>query len=383
MPAIGTVRSLGSATLNSGVGRTVKWWEAWSGVAWAPWWGKHGSVIAAGGGHDTDGEQNDVARLDINSGAWSMIKSPPADWYKKPDTLDVADRAGAGWMWANATIGDATMQTGESPAQHHYGALLALPEDAIPGQGAVDGWLFHAGQAAIPKNGNNGSNMSHKLRMGIDQLYSLHGTPPHSYGHGNSGAAYDSLRRRVWFHEQTSNPTRVYRYKDLDGESEGTVTMTGEQWVKSYDSVAYSASHDCLIHLIERSGASDWTDLLVVDLDTHEAFRPDQDGGDAPPSTPNASFAACWCEDWNCLAYLRGQGEQKVHFLVPTGDPRTAPWAWSSQDIVPHGGGSEILSADGGKPAFNRLGRVPSLGNVLLWCAQADEPVQLIHVTPP
>ncbi len=384
MPEVGQVRSLGSATLNAGVGRSVKWWEAWSGVAWAPWWGTHGSVIAAGGGHDTDGEANDVARLDIATGAWSMIKSPPADWYMKPDTLDIADRAGAGWMWANATVGDATMQTGESPTQHHYGALLALPESAIPGLGATNGWLFHAGTAAIPKNGAMGSAMAHKLRMGIDQQYTLHGTPPHSYNHGNTGAAYDSARRRVWFSQQTMDPSSTLRYKDLDGASEGSLTLSGGiEWGLSYDSINYSPSNDCLVRVLQRFGVSDWSDLLVLDLAAGQAYRPAQTAGASAPATPNASFAATWVEAWGCVAYLRGQGEQKVHFLKPTGNPRTDAWAWSSQDITTSGGEAAIRSSDGGNPAFNRLGHVPSLGNVLLWCAKASEPVQLIHVTPP
>lgn len=384
LPAAGEVTDLGTATLNAGVGRTVNWWTAWSGVAWAPWWGTAGSILAAGGGH-TDGDQNDVARFDIATGAFSMLKSPPATAYAKAAGNLVADTATDGWMWANTTPGDTTMQTGESPAQHHYGGLLAIPSNAIESLGATNGILCHVGQAAIANNGDNGSKAIHVLRMGQDQQYTRYGPSSASLSHHRAqrGTCYDAKRNRVWFPQHNaSDPSVTFAYRDMSDGSEGTQAFSLQggmsAWASSYDSMEWSSRHDCIVRIMEVPGSSprEYTKIIVLDLATNLAYQPAQTG--TPPAGDN-NFAAGWSDTLNCFVVLRGSsGDNKVYFCKPSGNPRTGSWAWTSQTIT-----SGTVRAAQGNPAFNRLRHVTALGNVLLWAADARYPVQLIGVTPP
>ena len=384
LPAAGEVTDLGTATLNAGVGRTVNWWTAWSGVAWAPWWGTAGSILAAGGGH-TDGDQNDVARFDIATGAFSMLKSPPATAYAKAAGNLVADTATDGWMWANTTPGDTTMQTGESPAQHHYGGLLAIPSNAIDSLGATNGILCHVGQAAIANNGDNGSKAIHVLRMGQDQQYTRYGPSSASLSHHRAqrGTCYDAKRNRVWFPQHNaSDPSVTFAYRDMSDGSEGTQAFSLQggmsAWASSYDSMEWSSRHDCIVRIMEVPGSSprEYTKIIVLDLATNLAYQPAQTG--TPPAGDN-NFAAGWSDTLNCFVVLRGSsGDNKVYFCKPSGNPRTGSWAWTSQTIT-----SGTVRAAQGNPAFNRLRHVTALGNVLLWAADARYPVQLIGVTPP
>lgn len=384
LPAAGAVADYSTNTLNAAVGRTVKWLAAWSGVAWAPWWGRAGTVVMAGGGHG-DGEPNDVYALDAYTRSIAAVKSPPASSFVKSDTQNNADAAGDGWMWANTTLGNTAVQTGESPAQHHYGGLLAVPPNAIVSLGASNGLLLHVGQSAIPIQGNLGGKGIHALRMGQDQLHTLYGpsSASLSYHRGHGGVCHDRKRNRTWFPQHAGqDPSVSLAYRDLaDGsESVQAFALQGgmSAWAPSYDSIEWSARHDLIVRIIEVPGSSPkaYTKLLVLDPVDSKAYQPAQTG---TPPAGDPAFAACWSDVFNAWCVLRaGGGDNTVYFLKPTGDPRTEAWAWTSQAIS-----GTLLPAQDERPAFNRLRHVPALGNVLLWAADARFPVQSIVVTAP
>lgn len=394
LPASGEVIDLGTGTVNAALGRTVSWFRAWTGVVHAASFGRAGSTLAAGGGH-TDGRPNDWTRFDLFTRTHSVVKAAATAYVKPPGDAnagEVADRATTGWMYANATAGDTTQQTGESPAQHFWGGPVWLPENAIPGLGATYGWIFSPGQTGTADNGNNGAAIAHKLRVGIDQQWTLHGTPPHTRSHGHCAGVFDPIARKVWFmNGMSSDPMDYYYYKDLPTGGEGTqafVASSPKNFIQGYESAHYSARWRCTIHIRKDSypdSSNAYPYVLVIDPATNTRYRPIM-AGPVPTKPAFDCIAATWSDKWNRFAYISGTGEQKVWFGTPSGDLKSdsCTITWTSQDIDT----GTLRAADGyigsdGRPAHNRLHHAAMLGDFLEWAATTAHPFQLIGVTPP
>lgn len=368
LPAPGTVADLGTDTLDTAAGRTTGFWRSYSGIGWAPWWGSYGSVIAGGGGH-TNGEYNDLYRFNLDTQDWTRIKTA-ATSYVKPATSLNADTA-TGWMWANATNGDTALQTGELHSDHHYANLLCVPGDAISGT-APNGWLVKAGTVAMSTLGGAGTTRCAVLAMGEDETWAHLGSGD-TVGSSRGGTAYDSLRGRIWCRPDSRG--RTLYYKQCSGGAEGSVLFSGSSWENGGSVLEYSAADDLLIRY-KHGGDSDGVTLRVLDPADATQYTPTI-SGTAPSS---GYFACCWSESWGCLVVYEGGGGNTVYFLKPSGDPRSTTWTWSTQTFTGTARGLyEDVSGEG--QSYNRIRHVESLGNVLVWCARGDQPVQLIHLS--
>ena len=384
----GTVADLSLNTVDEAAGRRVNFWKAWSGVAWAPWWGRMGSVLIAGGGH-VDGEENDIYRFDVEARSVVRIKESANVHIKLVSGSPVADTR-TGWMWASADATDSRVQEGELFAQHEYSGLLAIPESAIPGLGARNGWLFSAGRTGMPLNGTELSVAGFKLRLGVDQKWTHQGPLTHAKVEGFDpvyylkGTCYDPRRRLVWFKAGQYYPSLSMCYRNAVDGSSGYLTFSNVDRIDGVDGaqvIEYASAHDCIIQNSFVAGSSplEYTRLRVWDLTTGKVYQPNQTG--TKPPAPHVAWAMCWSDVWNCMVFISGQGDNTVHFLKPTGNLRTDPWQWSSQTVT--GTLRSGYTAGGGVSSYNRLRHCTALGNVLIWCARTDEPVQMIHVSPP
>jgi hypothetical protein len=366
VPPVGTVADLTLNTLDSANGALATTvWSAWSGVAWAPWWGQYGSMIAGGGGH-ADGDTNTLFRIDVASRTITKLNNPAPVYYK----LDryCADPI-TGWLWANSIEGDTTVQVGQPFTAHFYAHLIALPPDAVPGRtDAPRGWLYTPGRVTMPTVALRGTNAAHMLRLGETTVWEMNGTP----GANNAeygGAAYDSLRRRVWFCRV--GPTNTLHFRDIAAGVQGQQMVTGVSLRGYYTTIEYWAVQD-LILFCGYTGALG--ELQVFDPVTNVAYRPAVTGA-PPPSTNN--FAWTFSDAWGCWVHYPGDGSNTFYFLKPTGNPRTDPWTFSSQTVA------GVVRGVVASPAYTRIRHVPALGNVLIWAARTDAPVQLIHVVAP
>ena len=385
---VGTVADLSLNTVDEGAGRRVSFWKAWSGVGWAPWWGRLGSVIIAGGGH-VDGSENDIYRFDVEARTVVRIKESAPSFFKPIAGAPVADKV-TGWMWANSDLNDPSTQEGELFAAHEYSGLQAIPGSAIPGLGASNGWLFAAGRAVMPLNGTEQSVAGFKLRLGLDQKWTHQGPLTHAKVEGHDpvyytkGTCYDARRRLVWFKAGQSSPSTSMCYRNTVDGSSGYLTFSNVDrinGVDGYQVLEYASAHDCIIQGCEIIGSTpkEYTRVRVWDLATGRAYQPAQMGTKMP--APHSTWAMCWSDVWNCMVFVTGQGDNTVYFCKPTGNPRTDPWQWSSQTVA--GTVRTGYTASGGAPSFNRLRHCTALGNVLIWCGRTDEPIQMIHVSPP
>jgi hypothetical protein len=385
---VGTVADLSLNTVDQAAGRRVNFWKAWSGVGWAPWWGRLGSVIIAGGGHG-DGSENDIYRFDVEERVVSRIKQSAPIFYKQVPGMPVADKL-TGWMWASSDVGDTSTQEGELFAVHEYSGLQAIPEPGIPGKGASHGWLFAAGRGGMPLDGQSQTSAGFKLRLGIDQKWTHQGPLAHSKVQGfdpiahRKATCYDPSRRLVWFKGGAYYPSTTMCYrKTVDGSS-GYLTFSnvdGIDGIDGYQVLEYASAHDCLVQGCEVIGSSpkEYSRLRVWDLATGRVYQPSQLG--TKPPVPHSTWAMCWSDVWNCMAFISGQGDNTIYFLKPTGNLRSDPWQWSSQTVS--GTVRSGYIAGGGLPSFNRLRHCTALGDVLIWCGKTDEPIQMIHVSPP
>lgn len=367
LPAVGTVEDLTTNTVNSAAGYSSNMWKAWSGVAWAPWWGTYGSIIASGGGH-TDGDKNDVYRIDIGTRLVTQIKAA-ATAFSKADGY-IADTT-TGWMWANATGGDTTVQTGEPFTPHFYGGLVALPPDFSP-SGATNGSLYTGSRTGMPYTGSAGTLMAHNLRLGVDTLWTAQGGGT-DLGGGYAGydfKVFDPKRNRVWY--KTDRFGNDFQYRNLSTGAETVVAFTNGSAVDSAGAVAFlMAADDCIFSVMSAGGTPVFS---VTDLAATTCYSPTRTG--TAPSASSGSWAWGWSDAWHSAFYF--DGGNTVWFLKPTGNPRSAAWAWTSQSIT-----GTVYPNVGGNGAFNRLRHAAILGDVLIWCPDTANPVQVIRVTAP
>lgn len=374
LPAAGTVADLGTDTVDSVAGRTTNFWKTYSGIGWAPWWGAYGSVLALGGGH-SDGEINDIYRIDIGTQSITRIKTPATSYPKTYGAATLNGDPDSGWMWANATVGDTTVQTGELHADHHYQHLVCIPGSAIPGGGATNGYLCKPGTVSMPPTGGYGTARLCAIRLGVDNVWTHIGSgDTQQASHG--GAVYDPARNRIWYRPDTLGLGTSIYYKEIDGSGESTLSISGTSFTSQYFFWAFDQTSDSLI-LWAPEGDHAGVYLRIFDPDTGTQYQPAITGS-APPSL--AWRAACWSDSWRCLVVYPGTGGTTIYFLTPGVDPRVDDWSWSSQTFT---GTARSLDTNpsGGGQGYNRLQHVASLGNVLVWCSQSSLPVQLIHLS--
>lgn len=388
VPAENTAANFGTS-LNTGIGRSVAFWTANGGLAWAPWWGTHGSYITSGGGHG-DGSENDVWRFDIDTQTLSQLKAS-ASIFIKPSGANATyvARELDGWMYDNAVAGDTTVQTGEPFAPHAALLLQALPESAIPGEGATNGWLHWIGLHSMPVSGQRGTYTAQKLRMGVDTTYTLAsatGLPLiESYWWPLGNGCYDPSRNRVWYHLNFSPavggaPSTMLGYRDIETGASSSQTFTG---IDSYagglnEAPFFLAAYDCIVCVGIVDASPTTVGVVVYDLTTNLVYRPTL-SGTAPVVDERAGKT--WSDSWGKLALVCAANTSKVWFLTPGANPRTDAWTWGSTDII---GTLQFPSATSGiATGLNRLHHVSTAGDVLLWCGKESEPAQVINVTPP
>lgn len=340
-------------------------WRAWSGVAWAPWWGKYGSMIATGGGH-SDGSYNDVYRIDVETRLCSMIK--PASTIIAYKANNYIAPESTGLMWANSIEGDLSTQDGEPFAAHHYSGLVALPPGSIPDMDAPNGILYTAGRKAMPYDGSLGTAQAHALAMGTSIKWQLHGSGATQYAEFG-GAAHDTRRGRVWHHRSTDSTGEYWR--DLATGVQSGVNFSGTSYTGYERVMEYSAVHDLILTMRLIPGVSP---LILLDPATNQIITPTLIG-DAPNPSTHGWGASCWSDAWGAAIFYKGSGNT-LYSLKPTGNPRTEPWEWRAHTFV--GTAYPYVSA-GGTP-YNRLRHASKLGNVLIWAADTYSKIQQIHL---
>lgn len=365
LPAAGTIADVTTNTINDvkgGDSFTESIFVAWSGCAWAPWWGEYGSLIFSGGGHG-DGDENTVYRCDLATQLVSKIKSKATTFYYDDGGGSYCADQTTGWLWAN-TSGSA-VQAGEPFASHFYSYLIALPEAAMPGEGATNGWLYMPGHRSMPAPGQRGTDQACKLRIGIDTTYTHQGTNT-GFGPGNGLAIYDALRKRVWTVQ--NGPTASFDYRDLDNDSHGSLTVSPGSMSGYYCIGGYHVAEDLLMYARMDAGS---LQFRVVDPATGTSYTPST-SGTAPTSSDGAWD---WSNTWNAWAYYKGDGGNTVFFLKAPSNPRTGTWVWSSQTFT------GTARANGSNPPYNRLRHAHTLGKTLLWAPLYNQPVQAIHLS--
>jgi hypothetical protein len=336
-------------------------------VAWAPWWGNHGSIIAGGGGH-SDGDGNSLYRIDVESRLVTQIKSGAPVYYKADNYC--ADTT-TGWLWANANAGDNGVQVGEPFTSHFYSYLLAIPPDSIAGRSdAPNGWLFTPGRRSMPRPGQLGTAQAHKLALGTGVTkWELHGGGATSNA-AHGGACYDPVRKRVWY--VADNPSSSVPYRDLATGAQGSQSFSGSHGGAFDLQVDWHFAAGVIL-IYGNKNTSVWVADPVAGTITH------------PSSSGTPTFGSAdawgWSDVWNALFMYPGEGGNTIWFCKPSGNPRTATWVWSSQTIT--GTIRAAHTESGGYPSYNRLRHVATLGNVLVWCPRCDVPVQLLHVRAP
>lgn len=243
----------------------------------------------------------------------------------------------------------------------------------MPGQGATNGWLFTPGRRSMPIAGQLDTDQAHKLRLGVDQKWTLHGSgATRNAGHGP--ACYDASRKRVWYIAADTNPVSALYWRDLASGAQNTVAISGAlpfTFVGGYRTMFWSESHDLLLSVIDNDAS-----LVVIDPVTNARYSPLLTG--VGPSTGGTHWAWGWSDSWGALFYYDGRGGNTFWFLRPSGNPRTDPWIWTSQTVQ-----GELRGAYSSAPSYNRLIHCEALGNVLIWAAKSSEPVQMIHVSAP
>ena len=297
-----------------------------------------------------------------------------------------------GWMWDDAVAGNTTTQTGEPFAPHAGMLLVALPESAIPGAGATNGWLFWPGLHSMPEAGQRGSYTSHKLRMGVDTTYTHHsatglplileGGNPYWWPIGNG--CYDPVRNRDWYHLNfapavgSSESTRL-GYRDITTQASSSQGFTGAAAYRGglNEAPFYMLGHDCIACIGTVDANTTTVGLVVYDLATSLAYRPTL-SGTGPVVDERA--AKTWSDAWGRIALVCAANPSRIWFLTPGANPRTDAWTWGSTDIT-----GTLQFAAGGSIAtgLNRLRHISTAGDVLLWCGRENIPAQVIHVTPP
>lgn len=377
LPAVGQIANVSLNTIVSvatgaDADKADRLYIAWSGIAHAPWWGKLGKFSASGGGH-SDGDRNADYTYDIQTRSWVKEKAGATSFLFNNYNADSV----TGWMFANTS--GSVLQVGEPGTGHFYCMRLILPEAAMPGQGALNGWLYTPSRTGFANGGSAGTNQAHKRRIGIDATWTLQGGP-YSDGSTNGLAIYDSRRRRVWFTRVSSNASTLY-YRDLATGTQGSLgisaTMVGSWYYCAGD---YYEPEDLLIAVYsDPGGGAGIPYIRLVDAGTGTVYTPSISNPGAAPAYHGRS-AWSWSSHWRVIVCYPGSG-QTVGFLKAPDNMRTGSWVWSTQTL----GGSAYPSdgVDLSNPAYNRIQHVPSIGNALLWFPSPSGPVQAFSVTPP
>lgn len=384
-PALGTVGNLCTQTVDqvAGAGRTF--WVAYGGICWAPFWGRHGSIIAMGGGHG-DGATNDIYRIDVETRDVTQIK-PSATAYAGPN--GEAGDLTTGWMW-DSTAGTGT-QTGQPMTSHRHAGLLWLPERTFPGESAANGWLYEPFAVAVPYTGNSSCVTAHRIKGGVDTTWTIHGSsnPTSSriqgfWFHWAYGAAHDPVRRKIWYQASATVsggfPSAVLGSRDLaDSSALGDTTFAPQApaaaFNASYETLERSNRHD-LMFSTGANGSGNYSRLAVWDPVDNKLYQPPQTGS---VPTLGVNTARGWCDAWNAFVFYPGQGST-VYFLAPTGNPRTAAWQWTARTFT----GSITEFPAGPQPGSNRLVPLPGLPDrCMAWCCKTNSVVQIIRVAAP
>lgn len=333
---------------------------AWSGCAYLAHWGRYGSMVFTGGGHD-DGKLNAIYRYDIETRLFTQIK-PSAAWHADANSR-IAD-ALTGWMWADAS--GTTLQVGEPFAAHFYAGLVGVPAAAVPG--VANGLLLTAGRSTMPRLANAGTSQAHAIRLGQDAQWAAHGAPL-TVDTGYGGACWDAPRNRVVSFAGALRTS--FCTHDVASGASATVPYTKAAGYPQLDNYYRAAFHDA---------ASDR--YLTIDVRAPYALALIHPltglivEATTAGTAPTGSGGWEWVEAWGALVFYPGSGNT-VWTLKRPADPLADPWVWASQTLV----GTARAQA-GANPHYTRFRYAPRL-DAFLWASACNAPVQIFRITPP
>lgn len=366
LPAIGTVADISLNTLSSvqGASNASAIWSAWSGGAWAPWWGDLGSMAFEGGGH-SNGYDNDVYRYDVATRSFSKIKNRTTNVHfieTTPGATYVADPV-TGWMWADD--GGVNLQEGQPFSAHFYANITAVPPSARAG--ATNGWLTAMGRIAMPLSGSSGTKRVHRLAMGEAQLWEMHGGGELAYQAGYGCSFYDAGRNRVVGFAD-SNKT-FFTFADWTNDTVGTVSCPA---VDAFYAVgAHFVADDVYMYIRQTSSA------LVFEMrDPVTGARSTPPVTGSGPGVGEHDGGWCWVESWRAWLYYPGGGNNFYTLKAPASSPRTGTWTWAKTVLT--GTPYSIVES----PPYTRLRCIPEL-NLVLWPSRPNNPMQGFGIAAP
>lgn len=329
---------------------------AWNGGAFASRFGKLGSLIAFGGGHN-DYFGNEVYAFDLEQRRWSRVTNP----YAAPRDVLTARYDGGAFPDGSPLPPHTYDYVDYHPASNSFVLLKGLQQLGVSG-GAISGapaFLYDFGSRTWRRS------------------------PPAAAAYGSSGwSAYDALRDVFWVNPPGATPQAGFRHLDPDGTNpDGSVGS----WSESFgprksgggDGMgAYDPSNDILVYTDFKKppGAAYGVNLA----------RP----GDAPVelklegSAPELGAGHGW--EWSdlrqALIYWPRSAGAEIHELRLRGTNwRDGPWVWTrltrgTNSVVP-----EPMTADNGVYGRFRLVRFAD-AEIAIVVNRVDGPVYAFRI---
>lgn len=325
---------------NGFAGKSNAWcgraWDEATGTLWAPLDGGHA---------DWGGNEPFRSCLFVDTPTWDMLRNPSGSL---PGAITINDGAEATGLFT----ADGKLRPGHSYNNNVY----------VPGVGPVvtrGEFVYLSGQA------------------GFKRAYKIHETTGEATllcdwsalagaGSGTGGATYDASRHCVWF-MGTGNAGLM----KLDMTTNvATVALAANNYNNNYARLVYLPTIDMVAVFHNGGGGYLASKFYLIDVaNGFTIIQPTLTGSYSAGLNLNGQVGADW-DGTKFGLWNNSTNRTEISTLTPTGNPRTAPWAWGVMTV----GGSNAVTPTTAMSngTFSRFGHSTKLGGWYLQNAVSD-----------
>lgn len=312
----------------SGVGAVV---SAWCGACWDE---STGTLwLPLGGGHvDYGGNEAYRQTLQIEAPLWSRPRNPSGAIGNLLTTNDGQEATG-------------NYADGQPRAIHSYNKHVW-----VPGVGpvcTVQGNCYYSGQA--------GTNRT--MRMDPDTgIWTYPTTFTYAAAsHSGDGACYDPSRHAIWHRYHSDGRISML---DIATWAWSTKTSFPYDSLYGYKKLIYLPEYDVVVQLDASTAL-----LRVWDVAAGTLTSPGLSGTMPTGLVMDGTVGADWTGS-QIVLWNNTSNTTTISTLTPTGDPRSAAWAWGQLTVS--GSNTVVPSAKAGNGTYGRFGYSKKLGGCYL-----------------
>lgn len=322
-------------------------WDDVTGTAWLP----------LGGGHsDYGGNESYKIPLNVDAPSFSMFHPPSGSTTLIAGGLPAGSTAQA----SSYILDDGQELTnryadGRPRATHSYRKAVH-----VPGKGIV--LPYHGGGFTSAATGP-GESIEMNMTTGEWTFHAIGSQAPYFNQGPGCAAAYDSLRGQVLALGAGSSQ-RLYRVDPTTFS--WSQVMTAGIMATGDTAIIYLADYDVVFNVCAYYANG----FAIIDASTGAVTYPGVTG--TPPASMDAAFGFDWVPGVGVVFCIG----KTLYALTPTGNPRSAAWAWSvyaaDNASLPTDTGSKSSGGLGGM--YSKFGYSKKLGGLYRFTDATHKP---------